>query len=308
MDAAAHLLDLGDVTTSMIASPAFDDGVSVVLPAHGVRDTLPGALQAVCTAAEHLPTGTPWECWVIDDASDPPLSLPEGLPPEVRLVRTERQVFCGGARNVGLARARYGLTVFCDADTHLAPGYLTEHCLRHLLAPNLVTISLREHVPAGTSLPARTPHTEHDSRVHAHYTPDRLGLVRISEALTVQPLACTRHFRDFGYGRVLGPVGLPFMVKGNNLALATDTARAIGGFPPDFTGWGPEDVCFAAKCVARGAFVVPVLSTGVFHLDHPPRSGSRQQRDAELRANLNRYDRHLDRPADGPWTHAEVAA
>lgn len=90
------------------------------------------------------------------------------------------------------------------------------------------------------------------------------------------------------------------MVKGNNLALPAATARSIG-FPPDFTGWGPEDVCFAAKAIARGLYVVPVLSTGVFHREHPPRSGSAARRDAELAANLNRYAHHLGGRAALPW-------
>jgi len=122
----------------------------------------------------------------------------------------------------------------------------------------------------------------------------------------VRPLQETREFRDFGYSRLLGPIDLPFMVKGNNLVLETQLAREIL-FPPDFVGWGPEDVCFAAKAIARGAFVVPVLATGVFHFDHPPRSGGREQRDAELAANLRRYERHLREDPEGPWVHTALA-
>jgi hypothetical protein len=91
------------------------------------------------------------------------------------------------------------------------------------------------------------------------------------------------------------------MVKGNNLSVDLREARSIQ-FPPDFVGWGPEDVCFAAKGIARGSFVVPVLSTGVFHRDHSPRSGSLEIREAELRFNLERYARHLETPPDLPWS------
>lgn len=303
VDLAARTLGLGDLTGAPIRVPAWPPGISVVIPAHSVADVLPGVLAAVVDAAGALPPGTPWECLVVDDANEPPLRPPPGLPPHVRIIRSERQVFCGGARNLGLRHARYGLTAFCDADTHLAPGFLAEHCARHALTPNLITVSLREYVPRSAPVPARPPRLHRDTRVEAGYAPGRLGLVEVTHPVVVRPLAQTRGFRDFGRGRLLGPVDLPFMVKGNNLAIPTQLAQAIE-FPPDFVGWGPEDVCFAAKCIARGAFVVPVLSTGVFHRDHPPRSGSGAQRDRELRANLARYAHHLATPAEGPWLPA----
>ncbi|NBM14462.1 glycosyltransferase family 2 protein [Streptomyces sp. GC420] len=300
LDLAARAVGLGPMDSSHAAPLPWKAGVSVVIPARGVHDVLPGVLHALAESASLLPPRTPWEAVVVDDASDPPLSLPRKLPQQIRLVRSETQLHCGGARNHGMTCSRYGLIVFCDADTHLAPDYLTEHIARHLLASNLITVSLREHVPTHLPVPDRAPDGSRDSRVIAHYTPGRLGLVSVTEPVTVHPLVQTHAFRDFGHGRLLGPIDLPFMVKGNNLALPADTARSIG-FPPDFTGWGPEDVCFAAKAIARGSYVVPVLSTGVFHREHPPRSGSAARRDAELAANLDRYARRLNEHAALPW-------
>lgn len=300
IDLAAQWLNIGDLCRGRVRHQVGPSGLSVVVAARGAEDVLPGALAAIVESARHLTDRSPWECLVIDDANDPPLRLPFGLPDEVRVVRSHRRLHCGGARNLGLTTARYRLVVFCDADTHIAENYLAEHCIRHALTPNLITISLREHVIAGDPVPDRLPIPNRDTRIVAKYEPGRLGLVEVSGPIVVHPLARTRDFRDFGYGRLLGPVDLPFMVKGNNLAVDAEFARSIG-FPPDFVGWGPEDVCFAAKCIARGAWVVPVLSTGVFHRDHLPRSGSNEQRDKELVANLIRYSRHLGKPVDGGW-------
>ncbi|HUY49630.1 MAG TPA: glycosyltransferase [Streptosporangiaceae bacterium] len=300
LDLAAAALGLGPMDTARSPALPFPDGISVILPARGVGDVLPLATRAIAAAAAGLAPGTPWEALIVDDASDPPLALPEGLPRQIRIVRSERRLHCGGARNRGAALAGHGLLVFCDADTVLAPGYLREHAARHLIAPNLITVSLREYLPAGCPVPGRDPGGQRDTRAVASYEPGRPGLVPVTEPVTVRPLAETRGWRDFGSGRLLGPVDLPFMVKGNNLAVGARTAGTVP-FPPDFTGWGPEDVCFAARAIARGAFVIPVLSTGVFHLDHPPRSGSPEIRDAELAANLRRYARHLAAPAGGPW-------
>jgi hypothetical protein len=304
LDLAAKTLDLGPLDTLVAPALPWPGGISIVLPARGVAAVLPDVLGAIAAAAANLPPGTPWEALVIDDANHPALSLPAQTPGQIQVIRSDRRLHCGGARNLGAAHARYGLIVFCDADTILAPNYLTQHVARHLLAPNQITVSLRDYVSVNQPVPESPPDGSRDSRVVAHYAPGRSGLVPVLSPVTVYPLQQTRNWRDFGHARLLGPVDLPFMVKGNNLVVSARTARLIR-FPPDFTGWGPEDICFAAKAIACGSYVIPVLSTGVFHLDHLPRSGSFAQRDAELAANLKRYAHHLTGPADGEW--ADVA-
>lgn len=304
LELAAAAVGLTEMTQAPAPPVAAAPGTSVVIPARDVQDTLLETVQAIIAAADQLPAGVPWECVVVDDATFPPLRLQAGLPPQVSLLRSDVQVCCGGARNLGIERVRYPVVVFCDADTQIAPNYLIEHAVRHLLAPNLITVSLREYLNEAAPTPRRSPDGSRDTRVQASYRPGRLGLVPVTEPVTVRALDETRRFRDFGDGRLLGPVDLPFMVKGNNLVVSAEIARI--GFPPDFVGYGPEDGCFAAKSIARGAFVVPVLSTGVFHRNHPPRSGSYAARDAELIPNLTRQARHLGTPADDPWITAET--
>ncbi|KIF76099.1 hypothetical protein QR77_23865 [Streptomyces sp. 150FB] len=300
LDYAAQALGLRPMDTFRARSLPCREGISVILPARGVHEVLPDVLSSLAEAASRLTPDTPWEAIVVDDADDPPLRLPTGLPPQIRLVRSATQLYSGGARNLGMTHSRYELLVFCDADTHLSPNYLQQHVARHLIAPNLITVSLREHVPADLPLPDRAPDVGQDSRSIAQYARGRVGLAPVTAPVTVRPLAQTRGFRNFGHGRHLGPVDLPFMVKGNNLALSAAAARPLG-FPPEFAGWGPEDMCFAAKLIARGSYVIPVLSTGVFHRAHPPRSGSPERRDAELATNLAHYARRLDEPAAHPW-------
>lgn len=305
LDLASTALGLGSLVHAEMPAVPASGGVSIVLPAFGVHDVLAPVLDAVVECVSQLPPATPWECIVVDDANEPPVQLPPSLPPEVSVIRTDVQLHCGGARNMGLRHARYEIVAFCDADTALQPNYLTQHLARQKLAPKMITVSCREYLTS-PPVPARPARTEDDTRVYARYAPGRLGLVPVTTEIEVRPLQETREFRDFGYRRLLGPVDLPFMVKGSNVVLETRLAREIL-FPPDFVGWGPEDICFAAKAIACGAFVVPVLATGVFHFDHPPRSGGREQRDAELTANLRRYERHLREDAEGPWVHTTLA-
>lgn len=299
-DDAATALGLGPLDSYVCPSMPYIGGISIVLPARDVHEELPAVIAALVTTARRLHPRTPWEAILVDDASTPPLALPPATPDTIRILRSNAQLHCGGARNHGADHARYQLTAFCDADSLLQPDYLNQHIARHLLLPNLITVSLREPLQPGSPIPDQAPERSADSRRLAHYDPGRLGLIPVTQPITVRPVDETRAFRDFGDGRLLGPVDLPFMVKGNNMVVPTSLARGVQ-FPPDFVGWGPEDVCFAAKAIARGAFVVPVLSTGVYHFTHPPRSGSAAARDGELINNLRRYRTHLGEPAAGPW-------
>jgi glycosyltransferase involved in cell wall biosynthesis len=300
VDLTAAILGLGSLSTSLMKPPPFAGGISVILPARGVADVLTDTLHGIANSARQLPLQTPWECVVVDDANVPPLRLPQGIPPEIRLVRSDTRLYAGGSRNAGLSRARHQLLLFCDSDTVVEPEYLPQHLARHMLASTILTVSLREYVPLGATLPKRKAMTAHDTRVEATYEPGRLGLVPVTERIKVRPLEETDKFREFGEGRLLGPVDLPFMVKGSNIVVSRRLIHRFG-FPPGFVGWGPEDVCFAAACIARGAFVIPVLSVGVFHREHPPRSGTLARRDGELESNLNVYRHLLSGSPRRPW-------
>ncbi len=184
-----------------------------------------------------------------------------------------------------------------------AGNYLINHWLRHRIFPDMILVSLREYLTQGERPPSRMPNIQQDTRWQAAYTPEWKGLVPVAQAVTVEPLSETDNFRHFGYGQRVGPTDLAFMVKGNNLSLHRQAGLSVR-FPPQFHGWGPEDVCFAAKLIARGAFVLPVLSTSVFHLAHSPRSGSREQQEQELVNNLSLYKDALEAPADADWREA----
>lgn len=212
-----------------------------------------------------------------------------------------RRVCTGDARNMGLALAQGELVVFCDGDTAVHESYLRETLFRHTVAGNLITVCMREDVNSITSLPERFPSVTQDTRYRATYTPDRVGSVRVERTMEVRALEETDNFRSFGFGKLLGPVNLPFMVKGNNICISRKKANI--GFPPNFVGYGPEDVTFAAKAVARGCFVVPVLSTGVFHQRHTVRSGSMERHNDELVKNIVRQVHQENTLTWGEWDY-----
>ena len=96
-----------------ISAPA----VTVVIPAWGAYAEGPlreavASVQAQNVAARVL---------VVDNASELPVTPPAGA----ELVRSERRLTRGAARNLGLAHVRSPLVMFLDADDVLLPGALT---------------------------------------------------------------------------------------------------------------------------------------------------------------------------------------
>ncbi len=280
-----------------------EGSISVVIPAYNSNDTIEYTLNAISEAARLLPQGVELEIIVVDDNSRVPLNIVK-YGATVKVVCSQHQLHCGGARNLGLSLAKGELAIFIDSDTCIEPNYLVNHWLRHQIFPNLILVSMREYLPDGENPPSRKPIPSQDTRWQATYGPDWKGLTKVEQLTTVAPLTETEYFKRFGYGRKIGPTDLPFMVKGNNLSVSRACALEVG-FPPNFKGWGPEDVCFAAKMISRGHFVVPLLSSGVFHLNHPLRSRSPESRIQELSANLQLYDQYLD---SSPFLHWRTPA
>jgi len=94
--------------------------VSVVVPAHNRADLLPGAVRSVLGQE-----GVELELIVVDDAStdDTPRVL-ESFGDAIRVVRPERNVERGAARNLGARQAKAPILAFLDSDDEWRPGKL----------------------------------------------------------------------------------------------------------------------------------------------------------------------------------------
>lgn len=104
-----------------------------------------------------------------------------------------------------------------------------------------------------------------------------------------EALSDSNCFKDFGFGRVVNGYDLPSMVVGHNMSINKKYVKTVGGFSDSFIGWGLEDSFFGAKVIAEGCFVIPLLDTGVYHVNHPPRSGSTEAREIEYQKNIETY-------------------
>ena len=110
----------------------------------------------------------------------------------------------------------------------------------------------------------------------------------------VRCLEATDNFKSFGFGKILGPYDLPCMVVTDNLSINKSHFIKIGGFEEQFgVKWGYEDTLFGACLIAIGIYIVPLLSTGVFHMETESEriNEVRERKISELHETVNIYNK-----------------
>ena len=119
--------------------------LSVVVPCYEARTELELTLAAL--AAQSYPPELT-QVVVVDDGSDPPITVPaDAVPGELVVRRQERRGFgAGRARQAGLEAADGELVVFLDADILAEPGHLEAHARWHHLVDDAATLGVRRFV------------------------------------------------------------------------------------------------------------------------------------------------------------------
>ena len=84
-------------------------------------------------------------------------------------------------------------------------------------------------------------------------------------------------------------------MSGHNICINKSQIKNYPAFSTEFHGWGLEDAYFASKMISNGCFVIPVLSSCVYHINHPPRSGSNEKKIKEAEENYIIYNQLLDK-------------
>jgi mycofactocin glycosyltransferase len=150
----------------------------------------------------------PLEVVVVDDASDPPAAVPEGI----RLIRLQRPIGPAGARNAGAAQCCTDLVAFLDSDCIAEPDWLES------LVPELAD-------PAVVAAGGRVLPTSERSWL------ERYEAVRSPLDLGPTPAAA----------RPKAPV--PYLVTAN-LVVRRSVFEATGGFDPALRCGEDVDLCW----------------------------------------------------------------
>ncbi len=124
--------------------------VSVVVPAHDASRTLPYALAAL---AQQTYPAELTEVVVVDDGSDPPLTLPAERPEHTRMVTTSASWGRAHACHVGACAAQGEVLHWLDADLLAHPDELEAQMRWHHLVDYAVVLGTKTFVDVADGLP-----------------------------------------------------------------------------------------------------------------------------------------------------------
>jgi glycosyltransferase involved in cell wall biosynthesis len=99
----------------------------VIVPSYNSARTIGRCLDSLIAQQ----TAHPYEIIVADSSTDETPQIVAARAPRVTLVRSERRLWPGPARNLGVARARADIVAFTDADCIVAPGWVEQIVRAH---------------------------------------------------------------------------------------------------------------------------------------------------------------------------------
>ena len=223
---------------------------------------------------------------------------------QLQIISFEKNMGLSDARNVGYSVSRYNHIIFVDSDIILSKNYIYDMSIRLQIIPNAVFICMRKNIEPNSKI-LKTSNlitgidscTDFDdSRVITRGKEYHMGCDKayINEEFSI--LDDTDYFKELSFGSQIGIYNIATVVTGHNIALNKALIKSTPPFSTKFKGWGMEDAYFSSKLISEGCYVIPVLSSCVYHINHPPRSGSLEQKKKEALANYNIYNDLLDKP------------
>ena len=208
------------------------------------------------------------------------------------------------ARNNGAKVANGEIFIFIDSDVLLEEHFIREHMLRHQCLKDSVFVGFRDNVElVGEDIQKyvierKKPDIKKDPRFFKNIPPEWERLHRpmdTSRYGDFRIVAETDNFKNFGMDQVLGVWDLPTMFITHSISIKKNDFLQCRGFSTEFTGWGMEDTFLGACLISLGKYIVPIFSTGVSHIKHEERSGTRAQRISEFHNNVLTYQILLDK-------------
>ncbi len=282
--------------------------ISIIVPAYNSEDTILQVLLAIEGQDLSLDEKRMIEVVVVDDGSNVLVSdmLKDRINSfsfKLKIVRLETRSGLSAARNIGVAATSNEHLLFIDSDILLSKNYLAEHSNRLRFYPEAVFVSMKKNIERDSDInnPDRImegleiPSKYDDKRMARISAKGQNWINKIDLDGVYEILSDTNAFKDFGYGRMINGYDLPSMVVGHNMSLKKSLFIKSGGFSDKFIGWGLEDTYFGARLIANGCFVIPILECGVYHLNHPPRSGSVELQEKEYVQNLKTYEELINK-------------
>lgn len=208
------------------------------------------------------------------------------------------------ARNMGGNIASGDIIIFIDSDILLEKHFVREHGLRNQILKNGLFVSFRENIDltdedmGGFINKEIRPNIEKDFRFKTISLKrwSRISRLDISiKEREVKLLQETNNFKEFGMGKILEAWDLPAMFLTCSVSLRKKEFIKIGGISGFFNGWGMEDSFLGACLLSNKNYLIPVFSTGIFHIRHKSRSHSNNKQMQEFEKNIKLYNKLIKR-------------
>jgi len=290
----------------------FNKKVSVVVPTYNSATTLQLTLESIKNQELTTKERKLSEIIVVDDGStDNTLNVINKYAKFYQL-KYFKQNNMGRAqtRNTGAMLADGEVLIFIDSDIILEKHFIREHAIRHEFLDKVVLIGFKENINSDDKrlqtedffkeLPR--PDISRDFRFEKEVKPEWLRMhrhVRNVEVRKVKIMEETNYLKSFGKDKVVGVWDLPSVVATNAVSMKTKEFNEIGGFNLQFKGWGMEDTFLGACLISQGNCIIPIVSTGAYHVEHPPRSGTKKTMMQEFNRNVLVYLDLVHLPLDG---------
>jgi glycosyltransferase involved in cell wall biosynthesis len=288
--------------------PARKVQTSIIIPCWNVDNTIHKTLAAISSQRVPQVFFDCLEVILVDDGSTTPVSQVLGswsYPFRINIIRLTSNHGVSHARELGLVHASGDVVIFMDGDILLSKNYLADHVVRNSIIRDAVFICFKENVAASDERISDeriahgldVPDYSKDSRIYKQVAPNAIGSYRIKAQTELRILEETGYLKRFAH-KNYGPYDLSCMVIGHNFSSSRGALRRAEPFHRMFRGYGMEDVYFGLRMISHGCFIIPVLSSGVYHIDHPPRAGSIAKQQEEKRNNTRLINKFLDSPVE----------
>lgn len=238
------------------------------------------------------------EVIIVDDgSSDPAINHAPveefSFGSKLSVITLSRNSGAARARQLGMKHSSGDILIFMDSDILLSKTYLADHILRNQIVSNGVFVSFKEDVD------------EADERISQEAIRHGLPDSNFEESRTnkngVNLLEETDYFKNFHGSSSMANRKLTSLVIGHNFSLRRELIEKASPFSSKFRGWGYEDEYHGIQLLLAGAYFIPVLSSSVYHINHPPRSGSEEKKRKEEARNKLIIEEVLQEVPEYTW-------
>ena len=242
---------------------------------------------------------------IVDDASSTPIkSIIWDIKFKFQLliIRSETNQWRSISRNIWLWVAKFDNIICIDSDIILPNNYIKEMSYRITMIPNAIFMSFRNNIKNSEikidqiSKWLKRPSKYNDNRLERFVKKWQYSYHKINESCIIQLLSESNYFKNLWYWRCIWLYDLPLAVSSHNICFNKKFVN--NKFNEKFCGRGMEDSFFWAEAISKWIFVIPVLSTWVYHIKHKPRSINKAYQKKQLAKNLQLYKDLLESKND----------